>query len=117
MTFSPEHPGPWSFDYNEDTPVILDADGDPVIAVDSIYQPPDPETARKIVAAVNERDRLRDIVRRLVRVAIRDRETLRYIYSDVEYATEDDDAIGDALREARAALGEGETPTGKGVGR
>jgi hypothetical protein len=60
--------------------------------------------AALIVAAVNERDRLRDLVRRLVRVAIRDRETLRYIYSDVEYATEDDDAIGDALREARAAI-------------
>jgi hypothetical protein len=63
---------------------------------------------KKRVAAEAERDRLRDIVRRLVRVAINDRETLRHINSDTQYATDDDDAIGDALREARAAIGEGE---------
>lgn len=69
MSWPAEHPGPWSFDYNEDTPVILDADGDPVVAVDSIYQPPDPETARAIVDAMNGRATLlaeRDTLRRLV---------------------------------------------------
>lgn len=49
-----------------------------------------------------ERDRLRDIVRRLV----------NQFGNLTSY--EDDAAI---LREARAAIGEGETPNGKGVGR
>lgn len=74
VTFPPEHPGPWSFDYNEeDPPVILDADGNAVVAVDSIYDPPDPDTARKIVDAMNGRDALiaeRDeLKRRLAAVA------------------------------------------------
>lgn len=51
----------------------------------------DETTAREIVAAVNERDRLRDIVRRL------SRHLANYITSESE---------NDLLREARAEIGE-----------
>lgn len=61
------------------------------------------EDAALIVDAVNERDRLRDIVKRM------EDNLARY-----HLIGERDRAL---LREARAALGEGETPTGKGVGR
>ena len=112
-----ESPRPWRVAVYAQCPGladVFDASGSPSGLVAGELKPAD---AALIEDAVNERDRHRDIVRRLVRVAIRDRETLRYIYSDTEYATEDDDAIGDALREVRAAIGEGETPTGKGVGK
>ena len=107
MTNEPS-PRPWRFEFRPPRMEKPHSDHEKAHFVDANGR--DVWLSRKnaalIVDAVNERDRLRDIVRRLVRVAIRDRETLRYIYSGVEYATEDDDAIGDALREARAAIGE-----------
>lgn len=100
-------PRPWRVtEYDPGPQDIYDANGFRVCAM-GITTSSDADAAL-IVDAVNERDRLREIVRRLVRVAINDRETLRHINSDTQYATDDDDAIGDALREARAALGEGE---------
>lgn len=57
-----------------------------------------------------ERDRLRDIVRRLV-------ETLEQVYKHADMTEALREVVAEAQREASAALGEGETPTGKGVGR
>ena len=79
---------------------VFDASGSPSGLVAGELKHAD---ASLIVDAVNERDRLRDIVRRLA--------------DDIEryhLVGERDRAL---LREARSALGEGETPTGKGVGR
>ena len=87
------HPTPWSFsaeDDCEDTPII-DAQGDAVLVRDSGAYPPDLETCREIVDAVNERDKLRDLVRRL------SRHLANYITSESE---------NDLLSEARAAIGE-----------
>ena len=62
----------------------------------------------KIDAAIAERDRLRDIVRRMAKI-IGESPIDWYGANFVEKQV--------LLAEARAALGEGETPTGKGVGR
>lgn len=59
---SKNYPTPWSFaaeDDCEDTPIRA-ANGEYVLVRDSGFYPPDLETCREIVAAVNERDRLRD---------------------------------------------------------
>ena len=64
------HPTPWRLEIDEvgpqftDTP-IMDANGAAVVVTDSGCYPPDNETAREIVEAVNERDKLRDLVKRL----------------------------------------------------
>ena len=53
---SKKHPTPWSFhaeDDCEDQP-ILDANGNEVLVRDSGVYPPDLDTCREIVAAVNE---------------------------------------------------------------
>jgi hypothetical protein len=62
------------------------------------------------VDAVNERDRLRDIVRYAV-------ETLEQVYKHADMTDYLRADVAEMQREAIAALGEGETPTGKGVGR
>lgn len=56
-----------------------------------------------------ERDRLRDIVRRTV-------ETLEQVYKHADMTDALREVVVETQREARAAIGEGETPTGKGVG-
>ena len=64
---SAKHPTPWTFsadDEFEDTP-IRDANGEYVLIRDSGVYPPDLETCREIVEAVNERDLLCALVRRL----------------------------------------------------
>jgi hypothetical protein len=63
-----------------------------------------------IVDAVNERDRLRDIVRNAV-------ETLEQVYKHADMTDYLRADVAEMQREAIAALGEGETPTGKGVER
>ena len=91
MSWPAKHPGPWRCEFDEDCPAttdwpILDANGEPVVVTDSGFYPPDPETARAIVDAMNnedswrkayikarternaflhERDQLRDLVGRL----------------------------------------------------
>lgn len=69
-------------------------------------------------AAIEERDRLRDIVRRLTEyadaVTCYHPLTIEVVSSEHPARTFDGAAL---LREARAAIGEGETPKGKGVGR
>ena len=92
---------------------VADANGNPVASCwgggPTEQQEKAEAVAALIVAAVNERDRLRDIVRRLA-------DSLQGIMDAAEGRGEGvlDEAL---LREARAALGEGETPTGKGVER
>ena len=59
---STAYPTPWTFeaeDECEDTPIRA-ANGEYVLVRDSGAYPPDLETCREIVDAVNERDRLRD---------------------------------------------------------
>lgn len=69
----------------------------------------DETTAREIVAAVNDRDRLRDLVRRLARVA-RDAldfaEAMSGIVPDNPERAKARSEITSLLREARAAIGE-----------
>lgn len=67
---SAEHPLPWRFeaeDRFEDWP-IRDANGEPVVVTDSGFYPPDNETAREIVEAVNSRERLLRLLRRVARI-------------------------------------------------
>lgn len=61
------------------------------------------DDARLVVDAVNERERLRDIVRRLLMLR----------RGDIAIPMDMEKQI---LREARAALGAGEKPTEEGVG-
>jgi hypothetical protein len=93
---------PWRVEGN----TIWDAEGGVVV---SALNPCDRATRRLIVDAVNERDRLCDLVRRLV-------DSLQGIMDAADGKGEGvlDEAL---LREARAAIGAGETPTGKGVER
>lgn len=64
-------PTPWTFEAEDefDNTPIRAANGEYVLVRDNGVYPPDLETCREIVAAVNERDRLRDIMRRLVEYA------------------------------------------------
>ena len=60
---SKEHPTPWTFhavDACEDQP-ILDANGNEVLVRDSGVYPPDLDTCREIVDAVNERAQLESL--------------------------------------------------------
>ena len=74
MSWPAKHPGPWRCEFDEIWPAvtdqpILDANGEPVVVTDSGCYPPDPETARAIVDAMNGRATLlaeRDTLRRLV---------------------------------------------------
>ena len=63
MKWPKEHPGPWKYDPDEDAEItdmpILDANGDPVVQTDAGCYPPDPETARMIVDAMNGREEVR----------------------------------------------------------
>ena len=102
MTNEPS-PRPWRMEeYGGDQPCCLvDANGR---AVGVQYGDAD---AALIVDTVNERDRLRDIVRR--------------IETEIERCHRRDGGISqellDSVYEASAALGEGENLYGKGVGR
>lgn len=94
---SKEHPTPWTFhavDVCDDQP-ILDANGNEVLVRDSGVYPPDLDTCREIVDAVNERDRLRDIVRRMA-------DTLEHVSNEHRFD------FYELVREARAAIGEGD---------
>ena len=137
---SAAYPTPWTFDAEdqfEDSPIRA-ANGNYVLVRDSGVYPPDLETCREIVEAVNavdavlklqrtllgwywERDRLRDLVRRLAdsldlaaaalrlanitqRAAITQPEPPRRYLHGVDI-----DAL---LREAREALGDGKQEGG-----
>ena len=130
MTNEPS-PRPWrvvTYEEDGDQCDIYDANGTPVCTMGYIADQPEADAAL-IVDAVNERERLRDLVRRLLPLAettvenIRALGTARFPFmeqtksdrlrGDINREVENADYL---LREARAALGEGETPTGKGVG-
>ena len=74
MSWPAKHPGPWRCEFDEIWPAvtdqpILDANGEAVVVTDSGCYPPDPETSRFIVDAVNGYAALlaeRDALRRLV---------------------------------------------------
>ena len=104
---SASYPTPWTFeaeDVFEDSPIRA-ANGEYVLVRDNGVYPPDLVTCREIVAAVNGRAALAAV--------------LRDMEEDCEAAWE-----GTPLRRAlakyaarlREIAGEGETPTGKGVG-
>ena len=100
MTNEPS-PRPWRMD-EYDASLVRDADGRFVARADAA-------DAALILAAVNERDRLRDLVRRTV-------ETLEQVYKHADMTDALREVVAETQREALAALGEGETPTGTGVG-
>ena len=116
---SKEHPTPWKFDINDADEPIKDANGERVFATDDGFLGPDDDTIREIVDAVNDRDRLRDIVRRLIPLAettvenIRALGTARFPFleqiksdrlrGDINREVANADHL---LREARAALAE-----------
>ena len=110
---SAEHPTPWRLDFDEVGPQftdepILDANGCAVVCTDSGVYPPDNETAREIVKAVNAHEHLLRLVRDLLAI----REYIHYnVGPDGRYnqTTAPDPAEVEALlRRARKALG-GET--------
>lgn len=131
---SAKHPTPWTFsaeDEFEDTPV-LDSNGDWVLVRDSGVYPPDLDTCREIVEAVNESDRLEqkhadeiakllaqreklykelgnasDAAIRAIRERDRLRDIMRGLVAILETITLEDHEI-ELLDEAREALGEGE---------
>ena len=113
MSEKPEpSPRPWRAEENVVgwTSFIVDANGDGVAACwrtargdDEKERQYNEANAALIVDAVNERDRLRDIVRRMARSM-----------AMFDYLGKPELCL---IAEARAALGEGENPTGKGVGR
>ena len=107
---SARHPTPWRLDFDEVGPEfsdepILDANGRAVVCTDSGVYPPDNETAREIVEAVNAHENLRKLVRDLL--AIRE-----YIHSHVRAdgtydrtTAPDPDEVEALLRRAREAIG------------
>lgn len=103
-------PRPWrantpmtSAPWKEENPHIYDAKGVGV-AIVGIGKSPDVNSvnAALIVAAVNERDRLRDIVRNAV-------ETLEQVYKHADMTDALREVVVEAQREACAALGEDKT--------
>lgn len=110
-------PTPWTFEAGddfEDSPIRA-ANGERVLVRDNGVYPPDLETCREIVDAVNavdavlkfrrtllgwgiERGRLRDIVRRLV-------DEMHHCHRDL--AGEMSQKLMDAIYEARDVIGEG----------
>jgi len=107
---SANHPTPWRLDFDEIWPAvtdwpILDANGEPVVITDSGCYPPDNETAREIVEAVNAHENLRKLVRDLLVI----REYLHYhVRADGTYdrtTAPDPDEVEALLRRAREAIG------------
>ena len=82
---SKKHPTPWRLDLNKDYPEttdwpILDANGYPVVQTDAGVYPPDNETAKQIVEAVNEYAELNKVAASLQRsrsAVIKDNNRLR----------------------------------------
>ena len=115
---SKAYPTPWTFeaeDVFEDSPIRA-ANREFVLVRDNGVYPPDLETCREIVEAVNwycnwgalsaelerlrnERDRLRDIVRNAV-------ETLEQVYKHADMTDALREVVAETQREACAALGE-----------
>ena len=107
---SAEHPTPWRLDFDEDWPKytdepILDANGRAVVCTDEGVYPPDNETAREIVEAVNAHENLRRLVRDLLAI----REYIHYnVGPDGRYnqtTAPDPDEVEALLRRARQAIG------------
>ena len=96
MSWPAKHPGPWRCEFDEIWPAvtdqpILDANGEAVVVTDSGCYPPDPETARFIVDAVNERD---DLVENLKTAnANRERESAIWAKLVTELKAERDRAV------------------------
>lgn len=119
MTNEPS-PRPWSmFVHDEqeggDGEVSICAGGE-WVATMNLRRSTAKDDAALIVDAVNERDRLRDIVRRLADVTHSLLGNYEYRFRDDQNSMEWVKNVRELTREARAAIGEGETPTGKGVG-
>lgn len=100
MTAEPS-PRPWRL---EGSNTIRDADG---VVVVSALNPCNRATRRLIVAAVNERDRLRDIVRRLADMAESLLANYEYRYREDRNSMEFVENARNFIREARAAIGKG----------
>jgi len=104
---SEKHPTPWKFDINDADEPIKDANGERIFATDDGFLGPDDDTIREIVVAVNERDRLRDLVRRFAYLSESLLANYEYRYrEDVNSMAFVENTRG-FLREARAAIGEG----------
>lgn len=122
---SKKHPTPWRLDADDpfaDTP-ITDARGEAVLVRDNGVYPPDLDTCREIVEAVNERDRLRDELTRKAKNYEYDiafhtrteaglRDIVRRLADSLQGIMDAADGKGEGaldeslLREARAAIGE-----------
>ena len=101
-------PRPWRVEENVVgwSSFIVDANGDDVAACwrtargdDDKERQYNEANAALIVAAVNERDRLRDIVRRTI-------ETLEQVYKHADMTDALREVVVETQREARAAIGE-----------
>ena len=103
---SKKHPTPWKFDIDDADEPIKDANGERVFATDDGFLGPDDDTIREIVDAVNERDRLRDIVRRLADLSGSLLANYEYRYSEDRNSMAFVENMRGFLREARAAIGE-----------
>ena len=114
---SKKHPTPWKLDLNDADEPIKDANGERILSTDDGFLGPDDDTIREIVDAVNERDRLRDLVRRLLPLAETTVENIRALgmarFPFVEQIKSDrlrgdiNREVSNAdrlLREARAAI-------------
>lgn len=97
MTAEPS-PRPWRFvdPFDDGFPVVRDANERQVATLDGATPDLNEANAELIVAAVNERDRLRDIVARLA-----DNLSRYHLVGERERAL---------LREARAAIGKDASP-------
>ena len=93
-------PRPWRV---EDSDTIRDAEGCVVV---SALNPCNRATRRLIVAAVNERDRLRDIVRTFAEVTYSLVANYEYRYRDDQNSLAYVANVRELIREARAAIGE-----------
>lgn len=103
---SKKHPTPWKFDIDDADEPIKDANGERVFATDDGFLGPDDDTIREIVDAVNERDRLRDLVRRLADLSESLLANYEYRYRDDRNSMAFVWNVRDFIREARAAIGE-----------
>lgn len=105
-------PTPWTFeaeDACEDSPIKA-ANGEYVLVRDNGVYPPDLETCREIVDAMNERDRMRDIVWRLLNAVDAMHTLIARLNPDMmPVAIHPGSAclevdVGDVVRDARDAL-------------
>lgn len=103
---SKKHPTPWKLDINDADEPIKDANGERVLATDDGFLGPDDDTIREIVAAVNERDRLRDLVRRLADLSENLLANYEYRYREDANSMAFVENTRGFLLEARAAIGE-----------